>query len=94
MPLPPAPKKRAARLSPDQSEAATPAAKTRATAPTAKTSAASAATTAAGQKKFSRCQTASRGPTGEVGGADHTGLTPIKARTVGSGSLKSYNRRR
>ena len=51
MPLPPAPKKRAARLSPDQSEAATPAAKTRATAPTAKTSvdktsAASAATTA------------------------------------------------
>ena len=54
MPLPPAPKKRAARLSPDQSEAATPAAKTRATAPTAKTSAdktsaASAATTAAAQ---------------------------------------------
>ena len=54
MPLPPAPKKRAARLSPDQSEAATPAAKTRATASTAKTSAdktsaASAATTAAAQ---------------------------------------------
>ncbi len=55
MPLPPAPNKRAARLSPDQSEAATPAAKTRATAATAKTgadktSAASAATSGGGPR--------------------------------------------